>query len=563
MREGLGALEIERKCETVRACARDILGLRMRKSLMVLASILGLSWALAPRALAVEVVERPIADLQAAMTTGRTTAADVVEAYLRRIDRMDRRGPTLRSVISINPDARAQARALDAERAAKGPRGPLHGVPILLKDNIDTKDRMPTTAGSLALASNFAAEDAPVAARLRAAGAVILGKANLSEWANIRSDFSVSGWSAVGGQVRNPYALDRNPCGSSSGSGAATAASFAAGSVGTETNGSIVCPSTVSGLVGVKPTVGLLSRRGIVPISSSQDTPGPMTRTVADAALLLTVMAGSDPGDPATKEADARKADYMRALDQAALKGRRLGIFKSTGGYSEGVDAAFEAAKKALVAAGATLVEVPDINQRDMSAAQMIVLRTEFKAGLADYLKTAPPEVRVRTLADVIAFNEATPAELALFGQNFFYDAEKMKGLDDPAYLEAKAKARRLAGPEGIDRTLSEHQLDALIGATGSPAWTTDPVNGDHYLGGFSSLAAIAGYPHVTVPMGQVRGMPVGLSFVGAAWSEAPLLGMAYAYEQRTKHRRAPTYAASLSASDAGMAAAQNGVGLK
>jgi amidase len=480
------------------------------------------------------------------MTAGKTSSVGLVKAYSERVARMDRRGPTLRSIISMNPDALAQAAALDSERLAKGVRGPLHGVPILLKDNIDTKDRMPTTAGSLALAENFAAADAPVAARLRAAGAVILGKTNMSEWANIRSDFSVSGWSAVGGQVRNPYALDRNPCGSSSGSGSATAASFAAASVGTETNGSIVCPSTLAGLVGVKPTVGLVSRRGIIPISASQDTAGPMTRTVADAAVLLTVMAGSDPGDPATKEADARKVDYVRALDPAALKGKRLGFFKGAGGYSEGVDAAFEAAKKALTDAGATLVEIPDIAQNEMSAAQGIVLRTELKAGLAAYLKSAPPAVRVRTLADVIAFNAATPAELALFGQNYFVDADKSKGLDDPAYLEAKAKAKRLAGPEGIDKALTDSKLDALIGPTGSPAWTTDPINGDHYLGGFSNLAAIAGYPHVTVPMGQVKGLPVGLSFVGPAWSEAKLIGLAFSYEQATKHRRAPTYVATL-----------------
>jgi amidase len=528
---------------------------------VLLAALMGVpaSGAIARSARESEIVERPIAEVQADMASGKTSAIALAQAYSRRIARLDRRGPTLRSVVAINPDALAQAAALDSERAAKGARGALHGVSILLKDNIDTKDRMPTTAGSLALVENFAAEDAPVAARLRAAGAVILGKTNLSEWANIRSDFSVSGWSAVGGQVRNPYALDRNPCGSSSGSGTATAASFAAASVGTETNGSIVCPSTVAGLVGVKPTVGLVSRRGIIPISSSQDTAGPMTRTVADAAILLTVMAGSDPGDPATKEADARKADYVRALDAAALKGKRLGVFKSTGGYSEGVDAAFEAAKNALVAAGAVIVEVPDIKQGEMSAAQAIVLRTEFKAGLAEYLKSAPPTVKVRTLADVIAFNEATPAELALFGQDFFHDAEKTKGLDDPAYLEAKAKARRLAGAEGIDKALSDLKLDALIGPTGAPAWTTDPVNGDHYLGGFSNLAAIAGYPHVTVPMGQVRGLPVGLSFVAEAWSESKLIGLAYAYEQATKHRRAPTYAKTVADIDPGIVAAQAG----
>ncbi|MBU6374281.1 MAG: amidase [Alphaproteobacteria bacterium] len=528
-----------------------------------MAVALGAALSGAAQAKGVDVVERPIAALQADMTAGKTTSADLVKAYLKRIDKMDRRGPTLRSVISVNPDALADAKALDAERAAKGPRGPLHGVPVLLKDNIDTEGKMPTTAGSLALRLNIAGEDAPVAARLRAAGAVILGKTNLSEWANIRSDYSISGWSAVGGQVRNPYVLDRNPCGSSSGSGAATAASFAAASVGTETNGSIVCPSTVAGLVGVKPTVGLVSRRGIIPISVSQDTAGPMTRTVADAAALLTVMAGSDPGDPATKEADARKTDYVKALDPKALAGKRLGVFKGTGGYSPGVDAAFEAAKAALSAAGATIVEIEPIQQREINEAQGLLLRVELKAGLADYLGATAPTVKTRTLEDVIAFNAATPAETALFGQDFFIEADKSPGVDDPKYLEAKAKAKRLAGPEGLDKVLAASKLDAVIGPTGAPAWTTDAVNGDHFLGGFSNLAAVAGYPHVTVPMGQVQGLPVGLSFVGTAWSEAPLLAMAYAYEQRTSHRKPPTYAATIAIAQPAIAEAQAGIDIR
>lgn len=526
----------------------------------VAAAVFSLALVGTAQAEPIDVVERPIAALQADMTGGKTTSAALVKAYLKRIDRMDRRGPALRSIITVNPDALAEAAALDAERAAKGPRGPLHGVPVLLKDNIDTADKMPTTAGSLALKYNFAGDDAPVAARLRAAGAVILGKTNLSEWANIRSNYSVSGWSAVGGQVKNPYALDRNPCGSSSGSGAATAASFAAGAVGTETNGSIVCPSTVAGLVGVKPTVGLVSRRGIVPISVSQDTAGPMTRTVADAAVLLTAMAGSDPGDAATKDADARKSDYVKALDANALAGKRLGVIKGVGGYSPGVDAAFEAAKAVLVAAGATIVEIEPVPQREINEAQELILKVELKAGLAEYLAETPPTVKVRTLEDVIAFNASTPFETSLFGQDFFIDADKSPGVDDAKYLEAKAKAKRLAGPEGIDKLLAASKLDALIAPTGAPAWTTDPVNGDHFLGGFSNLAAVAGYPHVTAPMGQVQGLPVGLSFVGTAWSEAPLIAMAYAYEQRTTHRKPPTYAPTIAIAQPAIATAQAGI---
>ena len=505
------------------------------------------------------VVETSGTALQAAMTAGETSSVAVTRAYLDRIAKLDRRGPTLRSVISVNPDAIAQARALDEERKSKGPRGPLHGVPVLLKDNIDTKDRMPTTAGSLALVDNFAGADSPLAERLRAAGAVILGKTNLSEWANIRSNFSVSGWSAVGGQVRNPYALDRNPCGSSSGTGSAIAASLGAVGIGTETNGSIVCPSNNAGLVGLKPTVGLVSRRGIVPISESQDTAGPMTRTVADAAAVLTVIAGTDPQDPATREADARKVDYSATLSKDALKGKRFGVFEGTGGYSEGVDAAFAKARAALVAAGAEIVEIPRIDQRDINAAQEQLFKVELKAGLAAYLKNAPPAVKVRTLADVVAFNKANPAELALFGQDFFVDADKAPGPDDAKYLEAREKAKRLAGPEGIDRVLAAHRLDALIGPTGAPAWTTDPINGDHFLGGFSNLAAVSGYPHLTVPMASVRGLPVGLSFVGPAWSEARLLAMGYAFEQATMARQAPTFAATIADVDPSIAVAARG----
>jgi len=495
-----------------------------------------------------EVEEKSIAELQADMSTGRTTSERLVRGYLTRIEAIDRRGAALRSVLAVNPDAIAQARALDAERRAGHTRGPLHGVPILVKDNIETLDPMATTAGSLALANNITGRDAPVIARLRAAGAVILGKTNLSEWANIRSGESTSGWSAVGGRTRNPYALDRNPCGSSSGSGAATAASLAAASLGTETDGSVVCPSSANGIVGIKPTVGLVSRTRIVPISATQDTAGPMARSVADAAALLTVMAGSDAEDAATAQADAKRTDYTAALDPYALNGKRIGVARFLAGYHGPTDAVFNEAIAALRAGGAEIVEIAQAPPRtEMGAAEFTVLLTELKAGLNAYLATTSPDrVKARTLADVIAFNKFEPRELALFGQETFEQAEATKGVSDPAYIAAAGKAKRLAGAEGIDALMAQYRLDAIVAPTGSPAWTTDTVLGDHFVGAASSLAAVAGYPHITVPMGQVRGLPVGLSIFGSAWSEAKLIGIAYAFEQRTKARRAPTYVPTL-----------------
>lgn len=494
------------------------------------------------------VEERSIAELQADMAAGRTTAANLADAYLDRIARIDRSGPTLRSVISVNPNAAADAAALDAERAQGRVRGPLHGVPILVKDNIETRE-LPTTAGSLALAANATGRDSPSIARLRAAGAVILGKTNLSEWANIRSTRSISGWSTVGGLVRNPYALDRNACGSSSGSGAAAAASLAAATVGTETSGSIICPSSVNGLVGLKPTVGLVSRTHVAPISHSFDTAGPMARTVEDAAILLTAMAGSDPADAATAEADQRRTDYAAALDAGALAGKRLGVMRVSAGAHPDADALFERALADLRAAGAELVEINDFPGRaQIGAAIAPILRTELKAGMAAYLATTPPEVEARTLADLIAFNarEAKRA-MPLFGQEFFEEAEKAAGLDDPAYQETLAKARRLAGPEGIDALLAEHRLDALVAISGGPAWPSDSVGASRpVVGGFSLFPAVAGYPHLTVPMGMVRGLPVGLSFIGPAWSEARLLALGFAYEQRTQRRARPTYRVSV-----------------
>ena len=429
--------------------------------------------------------------------------------------------------------------------------GPLSGVPILLKDNIETRE-MPTTAGSLALINNAPGRDAPLTARLREAGAVILGKTNLSEWANIRSSSSTSGWSAVGGLTRNPHALDRNTCGSSSGSGAAVAAGLAPAAIGTETDGSITCPAAINGIVGFKPTVGLVSRTHIVPISHSQDTAGPMTRTVEDAAIVLTVIAGSDPLDAATAEADARKVDYRAALDAGSLNGARIGVARFLTGYSASTDAVFEANLQTMREAGAVLVEItegPDMNA--IGEAELEVLLFELKHDLNAYLaSTDPVQVPTRTLADVIAFNERTPRELALFGQELFLLAEAKGGLDDPAYVTARATSLRLAGAEGIDRLLREHGVVALVAPTTGPAWTTDVINGDHYAGAASTLPAVAGYPHLTVPMGFVRGLPVGISFIGGQWDDARVLSLGYAFEQRTHALRPPSFAQSIDAMD-------------
>jgi amidase len=481
------------------------------------------------------------------MASGRVTSRQLTETYLQRIEQIDRGGPELRSISDVNPDALAIASALDDERKAKGPRGPLHGVPIVIKDNIDTADRMTTTAGSLALEGSIAPRDAFLVERLRAAGSVILGKTNLSEWANFRSTKSTSGWSARGGQVKNPYALDRNPCGSSSGTGTAVAANLAAAGVGTETDGSIVCPSGVTALVGIKPTVGRVSRSGIIPISRSQDTAGPMARTVADAAALLAAMVGRDPRDAATTlpAAASKPFDVRAALNPAALKGARIGVArKRYFGYSPATDRVIDAAIADLRSAGAVIVDPADIpTAAQLDECEFEVLLYEFKADLNAYLSRLPSPVKVRSLKDLIAFNERERArEMPFFGQEILEMAEKKGPLTSAAYRKALATCRSRARALGIDAVIGQHKLDAIVAPTGSPAWLTDLVNGDNYLGASSTPAAVAGYPNVTVPAGQVHGLPVGISFIGPAWSEARLIALAYAYEQATKHRRPPRF---------------------
>ena len=479
----------------------------------------------------VKVEEVSLEQAQALMTAGRTTSADLTRAYLDRIAAMDRKGPTLRSVIAVNPDAVAQARALDAERKAGRLRGPLHGVPVLIKDNVETADRMATTAGSLALKDNVTGRDAPVVAALRAAGAVILGKTNLSEWANIRSTHAMSGWSAVGGLVRNPYALDRTACGSSSGSGAAVAASFAAAAVGTETDGSVVCPSSINGLVGLKPTVGLVSGVHVVPISHSQDTPGPMARSVRDAAILLQGMVTGG-------------RDYAAGLSVSALSGVRVAVLRPDA-MSADLTARYDAALDVLRSAGAVLVDVKAPKLDGIGDAEFTVLKTELKADLDAYLATTPPSVTTRTLDQLIAFNRLHATdEMPFFQQEIFEDAAKTKGLGDPAYKAARATSLRQAS-EAIDGMLRSAGAQVLVEPTYAGAWLSDPVHGDQYSGPSSSeLPAIAGYPNLTVPMGLVKGLPVGLSFIATRNGEAAVLGAGYAYEQRSRARVAPRYLA-------------------
>lgn len=494
------------------------------------------------------VEEATIATLQAAMTRGEQTAESLTQEYLDRIDHIDRAGPAVNSVLAVNPDVLETARALDDERRAHGARSSLHGIPVLLKDNIDTGDQMATTAGSLALAGSKATRDAMVVERLRSAGCVILGKANLSEWANFRSTRSSSGWSAVGGQTRNPHVLDRNPCGSSSGSGAAVAASLCAGAIGTETDGSVVCPANNNGIVGIKPTLGLVSRSGIVPIAHSQDTAGPMARTVTDAVILLGAMAGVDDGDSATAfAAEHIPADFGAFLLPEGLQGARLGVARNYTGFHEGCDALLQDALQAMGAAGAEIVDPIELAHRGAyDDAEYEVLLYEFKADLNRYLQTRP-DAPVRSLADLIDFNiGAADREMPFFRQEIFEQAQNKGDLTEPAYLNALADSKRMAGPQGIDAALTAHKLDAIVAITGGPAWPTDLVTGDHFLGGCSQPAAVAGYPHITVPMGQIWGLPVNLSFFSTAWSEPTLIRLAYAFEQLTQHRQPPQYLPTL-----------------
>lgn len=489
--------------------------------------------------------EMTIAELQGLMTDGALTARRVTEMYLQRIEEIDRNGPFLNSVIEINPDALAVADALDAERAAQGPRGPLHGVPILIKDNIDTADRMQTTAGSLALAGSIAAGDAFVVQRLREAGAIILGKANLSEWANFRSTCSVSGWSSRGGQTRNPYALDRNASGSSSGSAVAVAANLCAAAVGTETDGSIISPARVNGIVGLKPTVGLLSRAGIIPIAHSQDTAGPMARTVADAAALLGALVGIDARDPVTVQSGGRSyTDFTRFLDRDGLRGARLGVARNFFGFHPGVDRIMEGCIDLMRRLGAQVVDPANVaTDRALKDAERLVLLYEFKADLDAYLEQVGPQAAVHSLADVIAYNDAHREQIMPhFGQERMLQAQEKGPLTSDEYLAALAASKRLARDEGIDATLKAHHLDAIVAPSGGPAWLTDYVNGDLGSGGSASPAAVAGYPNITVPAGFICGLPVGISFFASAFAEPALIRLAYAFEQAQPVRRPPTF---------------------
>ena len=496
-----------------------------------------------------ELDELTIDDLQKAMRSGQTSSHSLTEKYLARMQEIDKAGPKINAIIEVNPEALALADALDKERKQKGPRGPLHGIPILIKDNIDTADRMSTTAGSLALLGSRAPQDAFVAAQLRKAGAVILGKTNLSEWANIRSTHSTSGWSGRGGLTRNPYALDRNPCGSSSGTGAAVSANLCAAGVGTETDGSVVCPSSANGIAGLKPTVGLISRSGIIPISHSQDTAGPMARTVRDVALLLGAMAGADSEDRATEASRGKvPPDYTKFLDAAGLKGARLGIVRKYFGFNDAVDALMDKLIAEMKHAGAEIVdpaEIPTIGKFDET--ELTVFYYELKADLAAYLARVGSSAPVKSLQDVIEFNERNrEKEMPWFGQDIFLKSEKKGPLTSKEYLDALAANHQMTRTDGIDSVMDKFKLDALVAPTSGPAWLTDLINGDHDTGGSSNLAAVAGYPNINVTAGFISGLPVGISFFGRAWSEPTLLTIAYSFEQLTKARQKPGFLATV-----------------
>jgi amidase len=498
-----------------------------------------------------ELDEITISELQEGMKSGKFTARALVEKYSQRIDEIDKSGPAIHSIIEMNPEALSIAEALDQERKAKGPRGPLHGVPVLIKDNIDTADKMMTTAGSLALLGSKPPQDSMVAKKLRSAGAIILAKTNLSEWANIRSSHSTSGWSGRGGLTKNPYALDRNPCGSSSGTGAGISANLCAVGIGTETDGSIVCPSSSNGLVGIKPTVGLVSRGGIIPISHTQDGAGPMCRTVRDAAILLGALTGDDPADSATAASSGKSyTDYTQFCDPNGLKGTRIGVARKYFGFSDPVDALMEEALDAMKKQGATLIDPADIETLGkFDESELLVFMYELKADLNAYLARLGPAAPVHTLKEIIEFNDRNrEKEMPYFGQDLFIKAEGKGPLTEKAYLDALDKNRQLSRSEGIDATMNKFKLDAIVAPTGGPPWLTDLVNGDHFAGGSSNSAAVAGYPNINVTAGYISGLPVGISFFGRAWSEPTLIRLVFAFEQTMNGRRAPRFLTTIGA---------------
>jgi amidase len=506
----------------------------------------------APEIKPFELDEATISDLQDGIKSGKFTARSLVAKYSARIEEIDKdkHGPAINSILELNPDALSIADALDQERKSKGPRGPIHGIPVLIKDNIDTADRMMTTAGSLALVGSKPMQDSYVAQKLRSAGAVILGKTNLSEWANIRSSHSTSGWSGRGGLTKNPYALDRNPCGSSSGTGAGISANLCAVGMGTETDGSIVCPSSSNGLAGIKPTVGLVSRSGIIPISHTQDGAGPMCRTVRDAAILLGALTGVDPGDAATTASAGKSyTDYTQFCDPNGLKGARIGVARKYFGFNDAVDALMERSLDAMKKQGATLIDPADIETLGkFKQSELLVLLYELKADLNAYLARLGPGAPVRTLKDIIDFNDRNrQKEMPYFGQDLLLKAEAKGPLTEKAYTDALEEIHQLARTEGIDATTDKYRLDAMVAPTGGPAWLTDLVNGDHAGGGSSSAAAVAGYPNITVTAGFISGLPVGISFFGRAWSEPVLIRLAFAFEQTTKARQAPRFLSTIS----------------
>jgi len=498
-----------------------------------------------------EIDEITISDLQDGMKSGKFTARSLVEKYSARIEEIDKdkHGPAINSILELNPDALSIADALDEERKAKGPRGPMHGIPVLIKDNIDTADRMMTTAGSLALVGSKPMQDSYVAQKLRSAGAVILGKTNLSEWANIRSSHSTSGWSGRGGLTKNPYALDRNPCGSSSGTGAGISANLCAVGIGTETDGSIVCPSSSNGLAGIKPTVGLISRSGIIPISHTQDSAGPMCRTVHDAAILLGALTGADPQDSATAASTGKSyKDYTQFCDPNGLKGARIGVARKYFGFNDAVDALVEQSLDVMKKQGATLVDPADVETLGkFDESELLVFLYELKADLNNYLASLGPSAPVHTLKDIIDFNDRNrQREMPYFGQDLFLKAQAKGPLTEKAYLDALDKNHQLARTEGIDATMDKYRLDAMVAPTGGPAWLTDLINGDHVAGGSSNAAAVAGYPNINVTAGFISGLPVGISFFGRAWSEPVLIRLAFAFEQATTARQAPRFLSTI-----------------